>query len=115
MKLPILQVEKSLELKELGFNWETTSKWHDGYLYPSWVLLDIPDPGIPAPTQALTCKWFRDKHSMSIEVAFTYKGYTCLVYDTEANELWSQLLETFPSYDQAELEGITEAIKLLKE
>lgn len=141
MKLQIVSKPTALSLKELGFDLEcqnfyakTGSKMFgideqgrhyliqkaSSKLYTVGEHITISFKNVlPAPTQALVCKWLRDIHNINIE--FTDGGINQFcpsvkhVDDYVNNKGYWQDGCTYGTYEQAEEAGIIKALEILKE
>lgn len=122
MELEIVSKEIATELKELGFNWKCNR-----FYFPllQWLCSYEDYEGncdikIPAPTQALVCKWFREvKH---IKVLTKHSDIGTYNYEirivTEPNQIgkWERIgnINSYNTYELAEEAGIIKAIEILK-
>ena len=65
----------------------------------------------------LAQKWLREEKKLYVEVTIVVSGknYMFEIYDTETAMLKRFVEEDYSSYEEALLEGIKEAVKILKE
>ena len=72
---------------------------------------------IDAPTLWEAQKWLREEKNIYVEVTIVVSGknYMFEIYDTETAMLKRFVEEDYSSYEEALLEGIKEAVKILKE
>jgi hypothetical protein len=135
MNLEIVSYEVAVDLKELGFNWNTdkvyafvsTPKENETYRrlnhndYETKIqLLPIDgwdDDPIYAPTQAEVCKWFRDVHDIFIDISKDNQNMFDVVirWNNHWKPVGGNMGGTWHFYEQAELAGIKKAIEILKE
>lgn len=132
MKEQFCDLETSLEFKKLGFNEPCFA-----YYEKSEMLSDnhrlryieheetnpcknnpLNDLDIAAPLLQQSCKWFRDKYNLSIEPGIFKSGYkSCVVTITDGYfdvVIGGSKFNTWPTYEEAELEGIKKTIQYLK-
>jgi hypothetical protein len=139
--LQIIPFDVARDLKELGFDWSVNSAYFQnnknksGYddlftthseIYENHNDTDYLYRRISAPEQALVVKWLRDVHNIHIQVEPHFKQWfweICqLNNDTDSMAVY-YVLETqrrsnpnaYKTFEQAELEGIKEVIKYLKD
>ena len=119
MKLQIVDFETAKYLKELGFDWkDTVSKYYDTKGNRILYLHGIPDEKygyILRPEQSLVVKWLRDVHKLKITVypKRFFEDLYCLSISIN-NEIIHSPKHFYKIYEEAELDGIREAIKYLK-
>lgn len=148
MELQLVNKTIAIQLKELGFNWECDvytnihnkhCNYGDEELYTNTeritgkAFIDriqgehiIKTKGEPywlyTPTQALVCKWFRDKFDIKIyslpytEIDSTFNilrenRYMWMIHKCESSTKYNLLYDT---YEEAEEAGILKAIEILK-
>lgn len=92
MKLQLVPLDIGEELKELGFNWTFI------------------------PEQYLAVKWLREKRCLNIFIRWCsvyFKGYCFELWEGSKFVTSNEFVQGL-SYEEAELEGIKNAIKYLK-
>lgn len=140
MKLPIVPFDVAKDLKELEFDWYVNwmyyyakgsdaivlqfSDYLSGSVNPKYGFnfnhrysTDTNELPVSAPEQSLVVKWFRDVHGLDIFIRWCSVYYNGYVYELwKGNEFIScnEFVENL-TYEEAELEGIKEAIKYLKD
>jgi hypothetical protein len=124
MNLPIVDFQTAKDLKELGFDWPVSNMYRNNESERLHGLSQEPvdvnsqkTSVISAPTQAEVIKWLRDEKNISVivewygaseEIEFEYE--VCSFVDTSIMEAGYH----YNTYEEAELAGIKEAIKILK-
>lgn len=95
MELQIVNKEIAIQLQELGF------------------YKDLPiECDIELPTQALVCKWLRDKFDIEVYITKTItKQYMAGI---NTNNKFQYIGIDYITYEQAEKASILKAIKILK-
>lgn len=116
MKLQTISFEVAKDLKDLEFDWPV-KKYFDNKGKPITYILGKPHWNFyKRPTQALVVKWFRDNHNISINITWsTYLSgfqYNIVLMTIDAERIFYN--SAFESYEEAELEGIKQALKYLK-
>lgn len=124
MNLPIVPFEVAKDLKELGFDWNTLSSYNpEGTYMPPWNINEEDlneedfwvnnktnkDGFITAPTQAEVVKWFRDEYNINLQFLLDNDGWRYYINDDAFGSN-----KSFDVYEEAELEGIKSAIRILK-
>lgn len=107
-------------LKELGFDWKTHAFYNkEGDLYSS----DNPDywndeiwNEFSAPTLEQTQKWLRETKELVVIVLFSPKdkGYYWRLFYEQTIITGGWVIEYCNTYEKALLEGINDALKILK-
>lgn len=136
-KLPIVPFDVAEDLKELGFDWSCSQHYNDAFdgdirlqdFSTLWTY--------PAPEQASVAKWLRDVHDINLFVHQECIGSDEFCYTYEMKYLPKEFADCkrkatkyiyvqsfcmgfgsysggWDNYEEAELEGIREAIKYLK-
>lgn len=126
MQLELVDFPLAVELKSVGFNWETQDAFlYDGKLFPT------PDATLylykqnhnwrehrySRPSLELALKWFRDVHNLDYLIdtsGRTPKSYCISIGDKEwlwADETIGKL--DFPSYESAQYRLILEFCKII--
>ncbi len=134
MKLPIVDFETAKELKKLGFNELHNNCYRFDSTEEIYVLVgengvsyfnnqadkDGYVADITAPEQAFVVKWFRDVHDILVyadvfDKGFLEKNKFCYQWRIfPRTDDWFVSIEEYKTYEEAELEGIKEAINYLK-
>lgn len=66
-----------------------------------------------APTQALVCKWLREKHNIFLSITFEMDTWELYINNGINKTSFSPEETTYSSYEEAERIGIQQGIKLL--
>lgn len=131
-KLQIVPFDVAQDLKELGFDWgvkyaynNTGVLWDATYINNQELTSSL-RYSYAAPEQTLVCKWFRDVHKLHLDVrtAFSYSLEQVYYFNEmrhvvkfQDKHIWDGFVfknNQVNNYEEAELEGIREAIKYLK-
>lgn len=138
MKIPIVPFDVAKDLKELGFDWQVSWMYYYmkfsneiglqfcdflsrginpkyGFNFNHRYSTDTNELPISAPEQALIVKWFRDVHKIVLNIIYTASiekyEVSVVISDTWC---YNRCIPIFNTYEEAELEGIRETIKYLK-
>lgn len=115
MKLQIVSFDVAKDLQELGFNWRTRQTYTQLTDWLSENDSELNRHMLKAPEQALVVKWFRDVHNLKITVypKRFFEDLYCLSISNKKKIIYEEK-HFHRTYEEAELEGIKECIKYLK-
>ena len=132
MELQIVNKEIAIQLKELGFDWEVNAYYKEelyeqikNEVYKDCCSNNFSQyiDDISAPTQALVCKWFREKFQIYIQIeidmiVLNKELYNYVIFISNKNTKFGIQRRckttSYDTFEQAEEAGILKAIEILK-